>query len=134
MLCGAVKGRLENRKKKKKNKQNPVVDKCLSQKRPQQTHSIPEPLNDRTQLVEKKSKLNYIHSSIYKNIPSTLYMYYSRIKQGEKKIFKKAKVPTGAFIPMFLSFYIIIITFGQISVGVFTVQVTIILPQSTCNI
>lgn len=48
----------------------------------QQTHSIPEHLYDRT--VEhnwSKSKLNYIHSSIYKYIPSTLYVYYSRIKQ-----------------------------------------------------
>lgn len=54
----------------------------------QQTHSIPEHLYDRT--VEQKSKLNYIHSSIYKYIPSTLYVNYSRIKQN--KSFKKAKI------------------------------------------
>lgn len=63
-----------------------------------------------------KSKLNYIHSSIYKNIPSTLYMYYSRIKQ--KKKFKKAKIPTGALIPLFFSCSPIVMTFLPIVVGV----------------
>lgn len=55
-----------------------------------------------------KSKLNYIHSSIYKNIPSTLLRVVQQ-NNTEKQIFKKARIPRGAFIPIFVCFHINII-------------------------
>lgn len=106
------KGRLENRDQKKKKKNKKRTNKktqWLINVFPQHPTDPLFPLSPcMAEHNWSKSKLNYIHSSIYKNIPSTLLRVLQQ-NNTEKQIFKKAKIPRGAFIPIFLCFYINII-------------------------
>lgn len=99
VLCGAVKGRLENREEMNKTQ-------WLINVFPPQTSGWPtlSPSPWMTEHNWLKSKLNYIHSSIYKNIPSTLYMYYSRIKQKIKSL-KRPKSTYRCFYPLVFQFF-----------------------------
>ena len=92
MLCGAVRADWETETTKKTQWLINVFPNIP------QTHSIPSPCM--TEHNWSKSKLNYIHSSIYKKIPSTLYVCYSR--KSQKIYFKKGLIPRGTFILFFL--------------------------------
>lgn len=99
VLCGAVKGRLENREEM--NKTQWLINVFFFP--PVSGRPILSPSPWMTEHNWSKSKLNYIHSSIYKNIPSTLYRYYSRIKQ-KIKFLKRPKYLQVLLSPCFSVF------------------------------